>query len=479
MGQIPPCAARARLRRRRAAVRERAHAARRARARARGFGGRRRRRVPGPHGLFRGAGARRAHEPVLRVVPAVRGLRRGRASLALVQRRAGEPGHRGRVGSDRPLWHIPGLARAPAVLHLVRPRALPVRRPAGGRGLLVPAAGQRLGRRRAAAHGDVRGGGGPGAGRALLRARELWPELRAAPCYVSGLSYAGKYVPAMALAALRHDPAAGGAIDLRGVSVGDPAITFAREAPRHAAYLYELGLVDEAQRGDCERIMANATAQWRERGDCRAAFDLWNSVWNDDASGGAFLYRRWTGSANTEFALGPAPPSHFRAWLARHERALHVAGTPRAGRAAAFAEGGAVYEAFVDSGDFCEDAAPAYRELAEAGVDIVVYAGTLDPLLGAPIVAAAVDGMWGPAFGAAPRVPWRVAAGDAEPSGYARCFRPGQGRFCFVTVRNSGHEAPVYAPRAAYDLNERFLAGRDFGEPGRPARCEERHRGPA
>ena len=82
------------------------------------------------------------------------------------------------------------------------------------------------------------------------------------------------------------------------------------------------------------------------------------------------------------------------------------------------------------------------------------------------MVNAAVEAMWKdhPAFAAAPRVPWRVGQTDAEPAGYARCFRPNGGsRFCFVVVRNSGHEAPVYAPRAAHDLNERFLDGRVAG----------------
>ena len=93
-----------------------------------------------------------------------------------------------------------------------------------------------------------------------------------------------------------------------------------------AAFLFELGLIDAAERDLCERVMANATAA-AAAGDCRAAFDLWNSVWNDDSGGGKFLYERWTGSSNTEFALGPAPPSRGPACYplldARQHHACH------------------------------------------------------------------------------------------------------------------------------------------------------------
>jgi hypothetical protein len=35
-------------------------------------------------------------------------------------------------------------------------------------------------------------------------------------------------------------------------------------------------------------------------------------------------------------------------------------------------------------------------------------------------------------------------------------------RFCYVVVRNAGHEAPAFQPRASYDMNERFLHRRSF-----------------
>ena len=131
-------------------------------------------------------------------------------------------------------------------------------------------------------------------------------------------------------------------------------------------------------------------------------------------------------------------------------------------------EGGAVYAAMVSSGDFCEDVTPLLRSLL-GEIDVFVSAGNLDPLLGAPVVAAAVDWAWRngadrAAFEGAPRAVWRVDGDDANPAGYATCAAFGDRRFCFVVVRNSGHEAPSYAPRAAYDLSDRLVFGRAFAD---------------
>ena len=65
----------------------------------------------------------------------------------------------------------------------------------------------------------------------------------------------------------------------------------------------------------------------------------------------------------------------------------------------------------------------------------------------------------------ATKLVWRVAADDADPAGYATCV-DAAARLCFVVVRNSGHEAPSYAPRSAYDLHARFVRQLPFDGAG-------------
>lgn len=123
------------------------------------------------------------------------------------------------------------------------------------------------------------------------------------------------------------------------------------------------------------------------------------TVFNDDGGTSCtphcdFLFARYTGSTNTEHALLGAAPSSlssFRPWLLSHRGPLHVDGSPATRANASFAEGGAVYAAMVASGDFCASSARQYAQLfLMSGLDVVIYAGNLDPLLGAPIAEAGV-----------------------------------------------------------------------------------------
>jgi hypothetical protein len=260
----------------------------------------------------------------------------------------------------------------------------------------------------------------------LLQVRKVWPELASAPYFIQGLSYAGHYVPWMAKVVMENS------IPLQGIAVGDPLIDHIVQAPTYSQNLASLGLVGESEQKLLELIMANSTRLWRDGKDCVSAFHEWNRVWNDDGGSSCepncdFLFQKWTGSSNTEHALLGAPPtSHFRAWLAQHEGALHVAGSPNAGGAAGMKEGGRVYATMVESGDFCSNTAPLYADIFAAGVDVVLYAGNMDPLLGAPVVSAAVDAIWQTddqreAFERAPKQVWFVNGEDSNPAGYARC----------------------------------------------------------
>ncbi|KAH8061211.1 hypothetical protein JL722_4517 [Aureococcus anophagefferens] len=77
------------------------------------------------------------------------------------------------------------------------------------------------------------------------------------------------------------------------------------------------------------------------------------------------------------------------------------------------AEGGRVYAAMVASGDFAPTSRRATRRW-DAGVDVLIYAGNLDPLLGAPVVAGAVDAVAGAALANATKRIWR-RRDDADP----------------------------------------------------------------
>ena len=65
-----------------------------------------------------------------------------------------------------------------------------------------------------------------------------------------------------------------------------------------------------------------------------------------------------------------------------------------------------------------------------------------------------------------PKTVWAVSGRDYDsdlgPAGYARCLSQPMlngdaRRFCYVVIRNAGHEAAAFEPRSSYDMNQRFL----------------------
>ena len=147
-----------------------------------------------------------------------------------------------------------------------------------------------------------------------------------------------------------------------------------------------------------------------------------------------------------------------------------------------------VYDAFVDSGDFCTNSSLQYAELLEAGIDVMIYSSTVDPLLGPPTTEGGIDGIMTDARRIAPngiagkmadayyasrKTLW-ASSQDDQTAGYAKCGQltadSGEDqRFCYVVVRNAGHMTPAFQPRAALEMLGRFLADLSFD--GKKGQC--------
>merc|ERR1712224_379595 len=134
-------------------------------------------------------------------------------------------------------------------------------------------------------------------------------------------------------------------------------------------------------------------------GNCAAAFELWNSFWNDDGSVGweNATFTKMTGSTHTMNLLLTALPEDFK-WLADYtsigyvQKIFHISGLPFPPR---YDEGGKVYRAMVNSGDWCSSTTHIYAKLfLEYGIDLMIYTANQDPLLGAPPTEAGVLDLW-------------------------------------------------------------------------------------
>ncbi|KAF2347083.1 Peptidase S10 serine carboxypeptidase, partial [Trinorchestia longiramus] len=82
---------------------------------------------------------------------------------------------------------------------------------------------------------------------ALQQFLTLFPELRRNELYVSGESYAGKYVPALSYAIHKHNPTAEDKINFKGMAIGD-GLCDPVTMLDYGDFLYDIGLLDEVQR---------------------------------------------------------------------------------------------------------------------------------------------------------------------------------------------------------------------------------------
>ena len=206
----------------------------------------------------------------------------------------------------------------------------------------------------------------------LTQVLTLFPEFAAAPLWITGESYGGQYISNLGIVIHAHNVRVKAARDVKehgqspeevytspinfvGIAVGDPILNWAAQMPTYGSTLYGMGLLMLDEKAIIDGVMATAVEAVRAgpNYNCTAAFDAWNSVWNDDGGGGLpGLFAKFSGSAETEDAILGFQPFAFKDgedWLDSPavKSAMHYENLPQN---RSFAEGGAVYAAMVASG---------------------------------------------------------------------------------------------------------------------------------
>lgn len=126
---------------------------------------------------------------------------------------------------------------------------------------------------------------------------QAFPELRARDFYVTGESYAGKYVPACAHAIHQRNrwAVAGRRINLKGISIGDGAFDPAGQlSGGFGELLYNLGMASAAERAVFREYEATIQARLQE-GRPREAFAAFDEMLNGDIYPWPTYYANVTG----------------------------------------------------------------------------------------------------------------------------------------------------------------------------------------
>ncbi|XP_058735391.1 serine carboxypeptidase-like 50 [Vicia villosa] len=128
---------------------------------------------------------------------------------------------------------------------------------------------------------------------AITRFVQLDPVFKHRPIYITGESYAGKYVPAIGYYILEKNAELKDSerVNLAGLAIGDGLTDPVTQVVTHAANAYYVGLINEKQKNELEKAQLEAV-RLVERGNWSEATDARNNAlsWLSSMTGLATLY---------------------------------------------------------------------------------------------------------------------------------------------------------------------------------------------
>ena len=269
------------------------------------------------------------------------------------------------------------------------------------------------------------------------------------PLWLTGESYAGKYIPYLATEVMARGGVLAAALRRGGLAIGDGWVDPARIVASYPDFAYAHGLVGGAQR---DAMDANVTL-------FEAAVSAGNWGAATDIEHGVEAYMESASGANAYDVrhLGPYDFDALAGYLARPDvkAALGVGGRPWTLGSPAVAA--ALHD---------DVAKPASQLIAplldEHGLRVLLYNGENDfdcNIVGTLSWLAAMRWSGQAAFASAPRTQW--APPGAESGGVAG-YATSVGNLTQLTLVGCGHMVPMNVPRTAVAMLNQLLAGTPF-----------------
>ena len=280
----------------------------------------------------------------------------------------------------------------------------------------------------------------------------LFPDKLDDEFYITGESYAGHYIPALAHK-IHVENGRGGRprVPLAGFAIGDGWSDPETMVMQYADMLYSMSLIDGQQQRQVQEMQEEVLRDIRAE-DWEAAFLGWDRLINGDVTGPSFV-QNVTGIQNYFNLLSPDYPT-LDLWdeflnQTSTRRALHVGD-------AVLHDGHEVEMHLVR--DVMQSVKPLFPVLL-ANYKALVYSGQLDVIVGAQLTTAFLDSIrWegSAAWAEAEREIWKSGG---ETAGYVKRA----GYLTNAIVRNAGHLVPTDQPAWAKDLITRWVEGTPYG----------------
>lgn len=291
---------------------------------------------------------------------------------------------------------------------------------------------------------------------ALIQFFQLFPNLQSRNFFVTGESYAGKYVPAVAHTIHREDPNSRVKINLQGLAIGNGLCDPFHQLV-YGDYLYQLGLIDSNARDKFHEYEKKGRDCIVKK-DFNCAFEAFDALINGDVYSSGSLFKNVSGF-ETYFNYLQTKPDKADKYMGEFlqlpatRRAIHVGNN-------SFHDLNS--ENKVEQHlklDVMNSVVPYLEELLTK-YRVVIYNGQLDIIVAYPLTINYLQHLGFPArqqYLKAPRYIWKV---DGEIAGYAK----EAGNLVEVLVRNAGHMVPKDQPKWALDLIMRLTHKKGFGK---------------
>ncbi|CAA9997538.1 unnamed protein product [Nesidiocoris tenuis] len=299
---------------------------------------------------------------------------------------------------------------------------------------------------------------------ALTQFLKLFPELKDNPVFLTGESYAGKYIPALAYVIHGENFKNGRRIvNLQGVAIGNGLIDPANMLV-HDEHQRQLGLIDEDRYEEMKNILRQIKNDVRDSNWDRAS-DLFQGLFwaKRDGHPDNVLFND-TGFTN-HYNILISQDDGTNGWVKNFMSNLTVRESLHVGNLTFY--DGSLAEKSLHA-DMTKSVLPWFVEIVE-NYNVLLYSGQLDIVIPYPSTVNFLRRMPWSGRGrylTAKREKWYV---DDDIAGYTKTVAHlgAYGRrisFTEALVRNAGHIVPKDQPKWAYELISRFIESsqRDF-----------------
>lgn len=288
---------------------------------------------------------------------------------------------------------------------------------------------------------------------ALLQFFKLFPQLRKNDFYVTGESFAGKFVSAVSYAIKIYNQNARCKIKLRGLTIGNGLIDPIYQMTEYSDMLFDIGILDSYEQDQLKYIEKNIRELILQKKYTEAAL-VYDKLFMCFFSPGPSLFKKITGFDYYYNYLQTQEPTEIRRytdWVTKFDvrKAIHVGQSD-------FNPSSPTVKKYLKA-DFTVSAAPLVADLLE-DYKVLIYHGQLDAVITYKSTEKFIANLnWSGAkdYKASKKNIWRVGT---DIAGYSKKAR----NLNFVVVRNGGHFLSFDQPLWAWEMITHFTRNIEF-----------------